>query len=155
MLPLEQNGMAFSPSVAERTPSTAITKDGLAWVDFSVRTRLSDGKHDGGDTLELAARRSGESKAAKSSTMREVARAVMREARDAMESAARVGDEPPSWVASIMTEAGWQRYRFLRAGATRHQRAGLPCLGGSWFYACSDDNTSSARADHTRCDAAS
>jgi hypothetical protein len=117
MLPLEQNGMAFSPSVAERTPSTAITKDGLAWVDFSVRTRLSDGKHDGGDALELAARRSGESKAAKSATMREVARAVVREAREAMESAARAGDEPPAWVASIMTEAGWQRYRSMRAEA--------------------------------------
>jgi hypothetical protein len=37
MLPLEKNGMAFSPSVAERTPSTAITNDGLAWVDFSAR----------------------------------------------------------------------------------------------------------------------
>jgi len=117
MLPLENNGMAFSPSVQERTPSTAITKDGLAWVDFSARARLSNGKHDGGDALELAARRNGESKTAKSATLREAARFVVQEARDAMESAGRAGDEPPAWVVSIMTEAGWQRYRSLRAEA--------------------------------------
>jgi hypothetical protein len=43
MLPIESNGMAFSPSVQERTPSTAITGNGLAWVDFSARVSQADG----------------------------------------------------------------------------------------------------------------
>ena len=116
---LEQNGMAFSPSVSERTPSTAITGDGQAWVDFSARSIQPDGKHDGGDALELAARRNGESKAAKSNTLREAARMLVREARTALEGAARTGEEPPAWVAQIMTEAGWQRYHFLKMEIAR------------------------------------
>jgi hypothetical protein len=115
LVPLEQNGMAFSPSVQERTPSTAITRDGQAWVDFSAGSLQPDGKHDGGDALELAARRNGESKVAKSATLREAARMLVREARDTLERAARAGEEPPEWVATIMTEAGWQRYHSLRA----------------------------------------
>ncbi len=114
MLPVEQNGMAFSPSVAERTPSTAITKDGQAWVDFSARTREPDGKHDGGDALELAARHNGETRTSKSGTMREIARDLVREAKAALEDAARADELPPAWVASIMTEAGWQHYHRLR-----------------------------------------
>ena len=113
--------MAFSPSVPERTPSTAITGDGQAWVDFSARSLQPDGKHDGGDALELAARRNGESKAAKSNTLREAARMLVREARDALEGAARAGEEPPAWVAQIMTEAGWQRYHSLCAESTATQ----------------------------------
>jgi hypothetical protein len=117
-LHLEPSGMAFSPSVQERTPSTSITGDGQAWVDFSARSLQPDGKHDGGDALELAARRKGESKAAKSNTLREVARMLVREARTALETAARTGERPPTWVAQIMTEAGWQRYRSLCAEST-------------------------------------
>jgi hypothetical protein len=113
LLPVGANGMAFSPSVQERTPSTAITGKGRAWVDFSARARQSDGKHDGGDALELAARRNGESRTNKARTLREVAREVVLEARDALEQAARAGEQPLAWVASIMTEAGWQRYRSL------------------------------------------
>jgi hypothetical protein len=119
LLPLEQNGMAFSPSVPERTPSTAITEDGQAWVDFSAQSRQPDGKHDGGDALELAARRNGETKTAKSVTLREVARMLVREARDALECAARAREEPPAWVAEMMTEAGWLRYRSLYTETTR------------------------------------
>jgi hypothetical protein len=119
MLPLEKNGMAFSPSVPERTPSTAITNDGQAWVDFSEQSLQPDGKHDGGDALELVARRNGDSKAAKSATLREAARMLVREARDALALAARTGEEPPAWVAEIMTEAGWQRYRSLCVEAAR------------------------------------
>jgi hypothetical protein len=120
-LHLEPGGMAFSPSVQERTPSTAITSDGQAWVDFSARSLQPDGKHDGGDALELAARRNGESKAAKSNTLREAARMLVREARDALEAAARAGEEPPTWVAQIMTDAGWQRYHSLSAESTTAQ----------------------------------
>jgi hypothetical protein len=118
MLHLEQNGMAFSPSVRERTPSTVIAPDGRAWVDFSARSIHQDGKHDGGDALELAARRNGETKAAKSNTLREAARMLVGEARAALEAAARAGEELPSWVAQIMTEAGWQRYHSLCAETT-------------------------------------
>ena len=113
LLPLEQNGMAFSPSVEERTPSTAITKDGLGWVDFSARSRHPDGKHDGGDTLELVARRNGETRTNKRGTMQEAARALVREAKAALEEAARACMPPPPWVASIMTEAGWKYYQRL------------------------------------------
>ena len=120
-LQLEPSGMAFSPSVAERTPSTAIIGNGKAWVDFSVRSLQPDGKHDGGDALELAARRNGESKAGKSNTLREAARSLVRDARDALEGAARAGEEPPTWVAQIMTEAGWQRYHSLCAESTATQ----------------------------------
>jgi len=124
LLPLEQNGMAFSPSVEERTPSTAITKDGLGWVDFSARSRHPDGKHDGGDTLELVARRNGETKTHKRGTMQQAASALVREAKAALEEAARAGVPPPSWVASIMTEAGWQHYqRLCDAGQCEIQAA--------------------------------
>jgi hypothetical protein len=123
LLPLEQNGMAFSPSVEERTPSTAITKDGLAWVDFSACSRHPDGKHDGGDALELVARRNGETKTNKRGTMREAARALVREAKAALEEAAREGIAPPSWVASIMTEAGWQHYHRLHDEGRRRDQA--------------------------------
>jgi hypothetical protein len=124
LLPLEQNGMAFSPSVEEHTPSTAITKDGLAWVDFSARTSQPGGKHDGGDALELVARRNGETKANKRGTMQQAARALVREAKAALEEAARAGLPPPSWVASIMTEAGWQHYqRLCDAGQCEIQAA--------------------------------
>jgi hypothetical protein len=114
MLQIEHNGMAFSPSVHERTPSTAITKDGRAWVDFSARIRALDGRHDGGDALELAACRNGETRAAKAGTMREIARELVRGAITTLEHAARTNELPPAWVASIMTEAGWQHYHRLR-----------------------------------------
>jgi hypothetical protein len=135
MLQLEQNGMAFSPSVEERTPSTAVTNEGRAWVDFSARSIQPDGKHDGGDALELEARRNGESKAAKPATLREVARTLVREARAALEAASRNGVDPPTWVAQIMTVAGWQHYRSLcsestatrcaNRGVTGFQHAGM------------------------------
>jgi hypothetical protein len=121
MLHLEQNGMAFSPSVEERTPSTAITNDGRAWVDFSARSIQPDGKRDGGDALELETRHNGESKVAKHATLSEVARTLVYKAREALEGAARAGEDPPSWVVQIMTEAGWQHYCSLQAKAAETQ----------------------------------
>jgi hypothetical protein len=114
MLQREPGDMAFSPSVQERTPSTAMTKDGRAWVDFSAQSLQHDGKHDGGDALELLARHNGETKESKSGTLQEIARDLVREAKDTLEKAAISGELPPSWVASIMTEAGWQHYHRLR-----------------------------------------
>jgi hypothetical protein len=90
-------------------------------VDFSARSLQPHGKHDGGDALELRARRNGESKAAKSNTLREAARMLVREARIVLEMAARAGEEPPVWLAQIMTVAGWQRYRSLCAESTATQ----------------------------------
>src|SRR5260221_7378110 len=115
--------MAFSPSVEERTPSTAITKNGQGWVDFSARSLHPDGKHDGGDALELVARRNGETKANKRGTMQEAARTLVREAKAALEEAAREGMPPPPWVASIMTEAGWQHYHHLHDEGRRRDQA--------------------------------
>jgi hypothetical protein len=129
VLHLEQNGMAFSPSVPESTPSTAITKDRQAWVDFSARSIQPDGKHDGGDALELAARLNGESKAAKPAAMREVARTLVREARTVLEGAARAGEDPPNWVVQIMTEAGWQHYRSLCSESTATRTASRGVTG--------------------------
>ena len=141
LLPLEQNGMAFSPSVEERTPSTAITKDGLGWVDFSARTRQPGGKHDGGDALELVARRNGETKANKRGTMQEAARALVSEAKAALEEAARTGIAPPSWVASIMTDAGWQHYhRLYDEGRRRDQATASSSRGDSGIHQSTEKN---------------
>jgi hypothetical protein len=143
MLQLEQNGMAFSPSVAERTPSTAITKDGQAWVDFSTRTRKPDAKHDGGDALELVVRRNGETSASKAGTMREVARDLVREAKGTPEDAARAGEPPPAWVASIITEAGWQHYLRLReTGRSKIQATG----SSTWGVVSLDHATTTTQA---------
>jgi hypothetical protein len=133
MLKLELNGMAFSPSVQERTPSTAITKDGRVWVDFSACARQGDGKHDGGDALELAARRNGETKTNKRGTMQEAARTLVCEAKAALEEAAREGRAPPSWVASIMTKAGWQHYQRLR-DAVRQETQATSIWGVTGFH---------------------
>jgi hypothetical protein len=130
MLQLEQNGMAFSPSVAERTPSTAITKDGQAWVDFSDRTKQGNGKYDGGDALELAARRNGETRAAKAGTMREIACELVAEAKAALEHAARANELPPRWVMDIMTEAGWRHYHRLRHEGNGAIQATVSPTGG-------------------------
>ena len=122
--------MAFSPSVQEHTPSTAITTDGHAWVDFSARSKQRDGKHDGGDALELLARRNGETKESKSGTLQKIGHDLVREAKVTLEDAARVGELPPSWVASIMTEAGWQHYHRLRnAGRSATQTTVKPSRG--------------------------
>jgi hypothetical protein len=113
MLDIQKNGMAFSPSVAERTPSTAETPDGQAWVDFSSRTIQADGKHDGGDSFELYARRNGDPKHNKSMSMRQFSRELVQEAKAALEDAARGGVQPPAWLLPFITPAGWKHYSEL------------------------------------------
>ncbi len=107
--PRERGGMAYSPSVSERTPSTGYyeTQDGERWTDFSARARRPDGSADGGDALELYVRLQGGSKAA---VLRELGREMVAEARRELEATARAGAEPPLWVQEIMTSAGWEHY---------------------------------------------
>lgn len=96
----------------ERTASVGLREDG--WVDFGASARREDGKQDGGDALELAVRLNEEPKP---EVMRELARQLVSEAREAMESAAHRGEQPPPWVQALMSPAGWQRYRQLREEA--------------------------------------
>jgi hypothetical protein len=106
----EKNGMGLASWRGERTASVGLREDG--WVDFGASARRADGKQDGGDALELAVRVTQE---AKPEVMEKVARQLVQEAREAMESAAWRSKEPPEWVVAIMTEAGWERYHALRA----------------------------------------
>jgi hypothetical protein len=45
--------------------------------------------------------------------LRQVARDLVKEARAALESAARNGQQPPTWVQELMTPTGWAHYREL------------------------------------------
>jgi hypothetical protein len=94
----------------ERTASVGYTKDGEGWVDFGASAARPGGKRDGGDALELAARITQETKP---EVMRQAARALLSEARAAMESAGRSGQLPPAWVQVYMSPAGWERYEHL------------------------------------------
>ena len=114
LLPPEENGMGLASWRGERTASVGLRADG--WVDFGARARRPDGKQDGGDALELQVRITQETKP---EVMRQIAWQLLKEAREAMESAAWRGESPPAWVQPFMTEAGWQRYHALRAEAAR------------------------------------
>ena len=111
--PLEQNGMAYSPTVSERTPSTDffLTQHGEErWADHSARVRRANGRPDGGDALELRIRLSGQSKP---EVLRQVGRELVQEARAALESAAVSGKLPPTWVQELLTPAGKAHYQEL------------------------------------------
>jgi len=110
ILPPEQNGMGLASWRGERTASIGYTRDGIGWVDFGASAAQPDGKRDGGDSLELAARITQETKPA---VMRQAARALVNEARKVMESAARDGQLPSAWVQAFMSPAGWERYEHL------------------------------------------
>ena len=114
MLPPEKNGMGLAGWRGERTASVGYTQDGVGWVDFGASAERPDGKQDGGDALELAVRTTQEPKP---EVMRQAARALVSEAREAMESAARDGQLPPSWVQAFMSPAGWERYHQVREEA--------------------------------------
>jgi hypothetical protein len=118
----ERSGMAFSPSINERSPSTGYydTQQGERWTDFSARARRVDGHPDGGDALELYVRLSGGRKAA---VLSELGREMVAEARSELERVARSGAELPAWVQEIMTRAGWQHYQQLQVRSqSQHQR---------------------------------
>jgi len=61
---------------------------------FGASARRNDGKQDGGDALELTVQVTED---AKPEVMREIARQLMSEAREAVESAAQCGEQPPQW----------------------------------------------------------
>jgi hypothetical protein len=124
ILPPEKNGMGLASWRGERTASVGLRDEG--WVDFGASARRADGKQDGGDALELTVRITQE---AKPEVMRQLGRQLVREAREAMESAAWRGDQPPAWVQPFMTDAGWQRYHALCAEAAH----AATHMGGSWF----------------------
>ena len=109
ILPPEKNGMGLASWRGEHTASVGLREDG--WVDFGASARRADGKQDGGDALELTVRVNDQPKP---EVMRDLARQLVQEARDAMESAARNGEQPPQWVQAFMSPAGWERYHQLR-----------------------------------------
>ena len=117
ILPPEKNGMGLASWRGERTASVGLRADG--WVDFGACTRGADGKQDGGDALELQVRVSQE---AKPEVMRKLARQLVQEAREAMESAAWRGEPPPAWLQPFMSPAGWKRYHALRTEAAHVAR---------------------------------
>ena len=106
ILLLEKNGMGLASWRGEHIASVGFREDG--WVDFGASARRNDGKQDGGDALELTVRVNDEPK---SEVMRELARQLMSEAREAVESAAHCGEQPPQWVQGFMSPAGWEHYQ--------------------------------------------
>lgn len=114
LLPPEKNGMGLASWRSERTASVGLRADG--WVDFGASARRPDGKQDGGDALELQVRVTQETKP---EVMRQIARQLVREARESLESAAWRGEPPPAWVQPFMRPSGWQHYHALRAEAAR------------------------------------
>ncbi len=129
ILPPEHNGMGLASWRGERTASVGLREEG--WVDFGASARRADGKQDGGDALELTVRLNDEPKP---QVMREIARQLVSKARQALESAAHGGEQPPPWVQAFMSPAGWEHYRQLREEAGHSDQAipaiPEPCTGG-------------------------
>src|SRR6266446_9157520 len=122
----------------EHTASVGLREDG--WVDFGASARRSDGKQDGGDALELTVRVNDESK---SEVMRELARQLLSEAREAVESAAHCGEQPPQWVQAFMSPAGWEHCHQRREEADHSDQAitePAPHIGGVAGFASPDND---------------
>jgi hypothetical protein len=101
---------------------------------FGASARRNDGKQDGGDALELTVRVKDEPK---SEVMRELARQLVSEVREAVESAAHRGEQPPQWVQAFMSKAGWEHYHQLREEAGHSDQAitePAPHIGGSLVF---------------------
>src|SRR5260370_32143093 len=133
MEPTEKNGMGLVSWRGEHTASVGLREDD--WVDFGASARRNDGKQDGGDALELTVRVTED---AKPEVMRQIARQLVHEARVAMEHAASNGEQPPQWVQTFMSPAGWEHYSTLQEEADHPYQAALAITepvptGGSWF----------------------
>jgi len=55
--------------------------------------------------------------------MRELARQLVSEAREVVESVAHCGEQPPQWVQAYMSKAGWEHYHQLREEAGHSDQA--------------------------------
>src|SRR6266700_7506357 len=121
--------MGLASWCGEHTASVGFREEG--WVDFGASARRRDGKQDGGDALELTVRVNHEPKPG---VMRQIARQLVSQARQALESAAHCGEQPPPWVQAFMSPAGWEHYRHLREEADHSDQAipaiPEPCTGG-------------------------
>ena len=122
LLPPERNGHGLASWRGERTPSVAYTKDGVGWVDFGASARRNDGKCDGGDSLELAARIQQRSKV---DIMREAGSELLKEARATLKRAAEKGEPLPGWLIPLVTPAGLAHYRQCREEAAQRHQGGL------------------------------
>ena len=145
LLPPEENGMGLASWRGEQTASVGLREDG--WVDFGASVRRADGKQDGGDALELTVRITEEPKA---EVMRELARQLVSEAREAMERAAHGGEQPPPWVQAFMSQAGWEHYHHLLEEAGHSDQAiteSAPHIGGGTGCA-SPDNDAPTNSTH-------
>ena len=82
--------------------------------------------------------------------MCELARQLVSEAREAMESVAHCGEQPPPWVQAFMSKAGWEHYHQLCVGAGHSDQAitePAPHIGG--VVDCSSpDNDAPASQTH-------
>lgn len=111
-----KNGKYYSPNGSERTASAALyCKDGRELLtDFSTHGARSDGTHDTVDALELYSRQSGRTKRV---ILSELGQLVHRDAKAAIEAAARDGTPLPGWIESRMTDYGRATYERLRQEA--------------------------------------
>lgn len=114
--PLQNNRKAFSPNGQERTASSAHwQKNGEErYTDFSNHGLRADGTHDTGDVLEYAAKVWGKPK---SKILAETTSEMVKLAKTDLESSARAGRIPPTWLMEVTTPAGWRRYDQLRGQA--------------------------------------
>jgi transcription initiation factor TFIIIB Brf1 subunit/transcription initiation factor TFIIB len=153
ILPPEMNGMGLASWRGEHTASVGLREDG--WVDFGASARRADGKQDGGDALDLTVRVNQE---AKPEVMRELARQLVGEAREAVESAAHCGEQPPQWVQAFMSPAGWEHYHHLRAEAGSSSQAfttimeSAPHIGGGTGCASPDHDAPASQTCQTHPD---
>ena len=119
----EHTAMISAISNGELTPVWVeeITIDWTRQLPGASARRIAV-KQDDGDTLELAVRVTEE---AKPEVMREIARQLVHEARAAIEHAASNGEQPPVWVQTFMSPAGWEHYSTLREEAGHPDQAAL------------------------------
>ena len=76
--------------------------------------------------------------------MRELARRLVSEAREAVESAVHCGEQPPQWVQAFMSKAGWEHYHQLREEAGHSDQAitePVPHIGGVAGFSSPDNDT--------------
>jgi hypothetical protein len=116
-------GRFFSPNGCERTASAALyCKDGRELVtDFSTHGARPDGTHDTGDALEVYCK---QARRSKRDVLSELGKVVYREAKSAIEAAARDRAALPGWIEARITESGRALYAHLLGGVTGSESGG-------------------------------